>query len=138
MGIFDYFSEIYSNLLIPPLRLYVFFPRFLCVSSHCGVAAFPSHLPKQRYKYNWGVLPTHVVNHSLLLKSIAMPSASERLAQVARLVGTPKSPSELPWDPELTTFPTRKNLPSIPGAPEGAAWVWGKDDQVGENMTFVS
>ena len=41
-----------------------------------------------------------------------------------------KSPSEMPWDPDNTNLPTRKNLPSIPGAPEGAAWVWGKDDYV--------
>ncbi|OQD61271.1 hypothetical protein PENPOL_c017G07427 [Penicillium polonicum] len=28
-------------------------------------------------------------------------------------------------------FPSRKDLPKLAGAPEGAAWVWGKDDQVG-------
>lgn len=46
------------------------------------------------------------------------------------MLGSSKSPDELPWDPDNTSLPTRKNLPSIPGAPEGAAWVWGKDDYV--------
>lgn len=36
----------------------------------------------------------------------------------------------LPWDPDSTQFPSLKQLPRIPGAPEGAAWVWGKDDFV--------
>jgi len=35
------------------------------------------------------------------------------------------------FDPDATTFPLRKDLPRIPGAPEGAAWLWGKDDQIG-------
>lgn len=43
---------------------------------------------------------------------------------------TTQLPDNLPWDPNCTQFPSRKELPNIPGAPEGAAWVWGKDDQV--------
>ncbi|CAG7916499.1 unnamed protein product [Penicillium olsonii] len=38
---------------------------------------------------------------------------------------------QLPWNPNNASFPTRKNLPKLPGAPEDAAWVWGKDDQLG-------
>jgi hypothetical protein len=38
--------------------------------------------------------------------------------------------SQLPWNPNSTQFPTRKDLPKLPGAPDGAAWVWGKDDEV--------
>ena len=37
---------------------------------------------------------------------------------------------QLPWNPNNASFPSRKNLPKLPGAPEDAAWVWGKDDQV--------
>lgn len=37
---------------------------------------------------------------------------------------------QLPWNPNSTSFPTRKNLPKLPDAPDGAAWVWGKDDEV--------
>jgi len=37
----------------------------------------------------------------------------------------------IPWDPNSTYFPVRKDLPKIRGAPEDAAWVWGEDDYVG-------
>lgn len=36
-----------------------------------------------------------------------------------------------PWDPDSTTFPLRKDLPSIPNAPKDAAWFWGPTDQLG-------
>ncbi|EZF26747.1 hypothetical protein H103_01256 [Trichophyton rubrum CBS 288.86] len=59
-------------------------------------------------------------------------SVRERVSQVAGIMEPGwKSPNELPWDPDNTKFPTRKNLPDIPGAPKGAAWVWGKDDSIG-------
>ncbi|KAI9874893.1 MAG: hypothetical protein M1830_009147, partial [Pleopsidium flavum] len=32
------------------------------------------------------------------------------------------------YDANGTEFPTRHKLPKIEGAPEGAAWFWGKDD----------
>ncbi|KAB8231428.1 hypothetical protein BDV23DRAFT_171419 [Aspergillus alliaceus] len=44
---------------------------------------------------------------------------------------TIQAPDQLPWDPNCTQFPSRKELPKIPGAPDGAAWVWGKDDEIG-------
>ena len=34
-------------------------------------------------------------------------------------------------DPNSKSFPTRKELPEIPGAPKDAAWFWGKDDNLG-------
>ena len=37
----------------------------------------------------------------------------------------------IPWDPNSTYFPLRKDLPKIHGAPDDAAWVWGDDDYVG-------
>jgi hypothetical protein len=43
---------------------------------------------------------------------------------------TAQAPDQLPWNPNCTRFPSRKDLPQLPGAPEGAAWVWGEDDQV--------
>ncbi|KAI1964191.1 hypothetical protein LOZ58_002054 [Ophidiomyces ophidiicola] len=42
-----------------------------------------------------------------------------------------QSADELPWHPENTKLPTRHHVPHIPGAPEGACWVWGKDDNLG-------
>ena len=37
----------------------------------------------------------------------------------------------IPFDPDSSSFPSRKDLPVIPGAPPGAAWVWGPDDSLG-------
>lgn len=42
-----------------------------------------------------------------------------------------KTATTIPWDPDCTKFPTRKELPKIQGAPESAAWVWGEHDFVG-------
>ena len=36
----------------------------------------------------------------------------------------------LPFDPDSTVFPSRKDVPRRDDAPENAAWVWGKDDNV--------
>ncbi|KAK2775710.1 hypothetical protein FQN52_003964 [Onygenales sp. PD_12] len=60
-----------------------------------------------------------------------MSPIGQRVAQVAGMFNGAKSPNELPWDPDNTKLPLRKDLPKIPGAPEGAAWVWGKDDYIG-------
>lgn len=62
---------------------------------------------------------------------------SRRLGQATGfLTGGNQSSEQLPWNPDATRFPTRKELPKIPGAPEGAAWVWGKDDQVRIRLCF--
>ncbi|KAF3914131.1 hypothetical protein AA313_de0207623 [Arthrobotrys entomopaga] len=37
----------------------------------------------------------------------------------------------IPWDPNSTSFPNRRDLPKIPGAPDDAAWVWGSEDYIG-------
>jgi hypothetical protein len=42
-----------------------------------------------------------------------------------------KTATTIPWDPNSTKFPSRKELPVIPGAPPEAAWVWGEDDYIG-------
>lgn len=34
------------------------------------------------------------------------------------------------FDPDSDSLPKRSELPDIPGAPKGAAWFWGKDDEV--------
>ena len=58
--------------------------------------------------------------------------ASSRLAQNAsHLGGASNTPQTIPFDPDREDFPTRHNLPKVEGAPEGAAWVWGEDDQLG-------
>ena len=41
-----------------------------------------------------------------------------------------KTATTIPFDPDSTIFPTRKEIPENPSAPKGAAWVWGDDDYV--------
>jgi len=42
-----------------------------------------------------------------------------------------KTATTIPWDPDCSKFPTRHELPVIPGAPAQAAWVWGDNDYIG-------
>ncbi|CAI7634210.1 unnamed protein product [Penicillium pancosmium] len=42
-----------------------------------------------------------------------------------------QSPQQLPWDPNSLRFPSHDELPILSDAPQGAAWVWGKEDQLG-------
>lgn len=58
-------------------------------------------------------------------------TTSNRLTQITDFLTLNKTATTIPWDPDSTKFPTRKELPSIPGAPDQAAWVWGSDDQLG-------
>ena len=37
-------------------------------------------------------------------------------------------------DKNSTSLPRRSELPEIPNAPPGAAWVWGKDDEVRQRI----
>jgi hypothetical protein len=62
--------------------------------------------------------------------SDALSSAGKRLSQIKDTI-LGKTATTIPFDPDSTSFPTRKNLPRIVGAPDEAAWVWGKDDYVG-------
>lgn len=57
-------------------------------------------------------------------------TAQIRLTQVKDFLTFNKTALTIPFDPNSTKFPTRKELPEIPGAPPGAAWVWGENDYV--------
>ena len=60
-----------------------------------------------------------------------MASIQRRLSQTAGILSGQQQPAGTPpWDPDSSRFPRRKDLPRIEGAPDGAAWVWGKDDNV--------
>jgi hypothetical protein len=58
-------------------------------------------------------------------------TAGERLAQIRDFLTMNKTATTIPWDPNSTRFPTRHDLPKIPGAPDQAAWVWGEEDGLG-------
>ncbi|RFU28540.1 hypothetical protein B7463_g7806, partial [Scytalidium lignicola] len=57
--------------------------------------------------------------------------ANARLTQITDFLTGHKTAMSLPFDPNSTKFPTRKNVPRREGAPEGACWVWGEDDYLG-------
>ena len=59
------------------------------------------------------------------------PTAMLRLTQIKDFLTMNKTATTIPWDPNSTKFPTRKELPVIPGAPANAAWVWGEEDYIG-------
>ena len=58
-------------------------------------------------------------------------AATSRLTQITDFLTGHKTATTIPWDPNSTKFPLRKDLPAISGAPADAAWVWGTDDQLG-------
>lgn len=65
---------------------------------------------------------------------MAPSSVTERIAQTAQFLQSTvlgvQIPNQIPWSPDSKSFPSRKDLPKLPGAPEGAAWVWGEEDYV--------
>ncbi|MCJ1249650.1 hypothetical protein MMC30_006876 [Trapelia coarctata] len=58
-------------------------------------------------------------------------TAKKRLTRITDFLMLDKTTMSIPFDPNSTKFPSRKELPDIPGAPKGAAWVWGEDDYIG-------
>lgn len=62
----------------------------------------------------------------------AMSFTSERLNRIRNTLTMDTTGASRPrWDPDSTAFPTRKDLPAIPGAPPEAAWFWGEEDYIG-------
>lgn len=56
-----------------------------------------------------------------------LQQVGDRLAQAKdMIVGKTQDPNSIPWDPDCTSFPLRKDLPRFPDQPDDAAWVWGK------------
>ncbi|KAJ5728777.1 uncharacterized protein N7483_003285 [Penicillium malachiteum] len=63
--------------------------------------------------------------------SISNHLIENQLRGNSKMASRSQIPDHLPWDPTCNQFPTLKQLPKLPNAPEGAAWVWGSDDQLG-------
>ena len=59
-----------------------------------------------------------------------LTSARQRLSQIQSIMSSNRIEMTLPFDPNSTAFPSRKDVPRRDDAPENAAWVWGKDDNV--------
>ena len=62
--------------------------------------------------------------------SDVLASPRQRLSQIQSIMSSSQVEMTLPFDPDSTTFPSRKDVPRRDDAPENAAWVWGKDDNV--------
>lgn len=61
-----------------------------------------------------------------------LSAAARRLSQTKDIMfGKAQDPISLPWNPDNTSFPLRKDCSHQPGQPDGACWVWGKDDYCG-------
>ncbi|KAL3424566.1 hypothetical protein PVAG01_03846 [Phlyctema vagabunda] len=60
-----------------------------------------------------------------------LKNTQSRLVKVSDFVTGNKTAGAIPWDPDCTRFPSRNDVPLREGAPQGAAWVWGKDDYIG-------
>lgn len=55
-----------------------------------------------------------------------------------KLVLTTDALDTMRFDPDSDNLPKRSELPDIPGAPKGAAWFWGADDEVLVLVTTLS
>ncbi|KAJ5640878.1 hypothetical protein N7528_000503 [Penicillium herquei] len=65
------------------------------------------------------------------ISSISHHLTENQFTGNSKMASRSQIPDQLPWDPTCDQFPSLKQLPKLPNAPEGAAWVWGKDDQIG-------
>ncbi|TVY18910.1 hypothetical protein LARI1_G003710 [Lachnellula arida] len=57
--------------------------------------------------------------------------SNNRLTQISDFLTGNKTATVIPFSPDSTKFPSRKDVPRREDAPEGAAWVWGADDYLG-------
>jgi hypothetical protein len=106
-----------------------------CAPAFRGVVSVPKHqdIPKP-----FGILNcissshNNFALHTQSLGIMAEPksTANQRLTKITDFLTMNKTATTIPWDPDCTKFPTRKELPQIPGAPPEAAWVWGDSDYV--------
>jgi len=59
-------------------------------------------------------------------------TAQSRLSQIKDFLTMNKTATAIPFDPNSTKFPQRKDVPQAKYGPEGVAtaWVWGENDMV--------
>ena len=80
----------------------------------------PSHYP----------LALSLLSHPWSMTGSA--TAQSRLAQIKDFLTMSKNATTIPFDPDSTKFPRRKDVPKAKYGPEGVptAWVWGEKDMV--------
>ena len=66
-------------------------------------------------------------------------TAQSRLLQIKDLLTMNKTATTIPFDPDSTKFPQRKDVPQPQYAPQGVktAWVWGSSDMVSDRKLPV-
>ena len=66
--------------------------------------------------------------------------AQTRLAKVKDFLTMNKSATTIPFDPDSTKFPQRKDVPQPSYAPAEmqTAWVWGEHDNVRSQLIAIS
>lgn len=59
-------------------------------------------------------------------------AAQSRLTQIKDFLTMNKTAATIPFDPDSTKFPQRKDVPVAQYSPQGVptAWVWGENDMV--------
>ena len=59
--------------------------------------------------------------------------AGARLEQLKDFLTMNKTATSIPFDPNCTRFPKRKEVPQAPYSPQGVqtSWVWGENDNLG-------
>ena len=60
----------------------------------------------------------------------SLSTTLHQLNQIQSIMAETQKANEIPYDPNAKSFPSRKDVPRREDAPEGAAWVWGKEDNV--------
>ena len=60
-------------------------------------------------------------------------TVKRRLSNVKNFLTMNKTAATIPFDPNCSKFPLRKDVPQAPYAPPGVptAWVWGENDFIG-------
>lgn len=112
-----------------------------CQVNITGLTAFKLLIPSNLHPWRPFLTPNHLLaqavdsNSSPIIADADIMAeikntSSQRLTQIKDFLTFQKTATTLPWDPDCTIFPTRKELPSIPGAPPEAAWCWGEKDYV--------
>lgn len=83
----------------------------------------PAHIVTEVYKNSMSNSPTRwpAIEQLIITPSTSITQSCETAIH---------SKFEMKFDPSSQSLPKRSELPKIDGAPDGAAWFWGKDDEV--------
>ena len=119
---------------IAQLQAFISFGRLLfillnCLFDHSIVPALSVFPITQFLRFlNWTV---HFIPSKVMAENKS--TAQRRLGQVKDFLTMNMTATTIPFDPNCSKFPQRKDVPQAPYAPPGVptAWVWGEADFIG-------